>query len=85
VIASELFDPPVYQEKICDILCVALAELPALLNISEVAESLLHVRFGPWIICRLVANVPDSFKEGTLQCVCYLVLTKIPLLQSAQA
>ncbi|XP_065348330.1 integrator complex subunit 2 [Cloeon dipterum] len=63
VIYSELFDPPVYQEKICDILSIALAELPALLNITEVAEYLLHVRFGPWIICRLVANMPDSFRE----------------------
>jgi integrator complex subunit 2 len=62
--SSELFDQPVYLEKIADVLCVALAELPALLSVPDIAESLLHVKYGPWLICRLVANAPDSFRDG---------------------
>ena len=40
-------------------------ELPSLLPIVDVAEALLHVRNGDWFLCLLVANVPDSFNEGT--------------------
>lgn len=32
----------------------------------DVAEALLHVRNGYWFLCLLVANVPDSFNEGTV-------------------
>jgi len=39
-------------------------ELPGLLAISEVAEALMYVPNGPWLLCRLVANSPDSFKQG---------------------
>ena len=42
-------------------------ELPSLLPIIEVAEALLHVRNGDWFLCLLVANVPDSFNEGTVR------------------
>lgn len=45
---------------------VSLTELPSLLPIVDVAEALLHVRNGDWFLCLLVANVPDSFNEGTL-------------------
>lgn len=40
------------------------AELPGLLSISDVAEALMYVPNGPWLLCRLVANSPDSFKQG---------------------
>lgn len=40
-------------------------ELPSLLPIVDVAEALLHVKNGAWFLCLLVANVPDSFNEGT--------------------
>lgn len=45
-------------------LCIALAELPALLPPAEVAEALLHVTNGPTLIARMVANQPDCFREG---------------------
>ncbi|KAH0557626.1 integrator complex subunit 2 [Cotesia glomerata] len=58
---SDLFDPAVYMEEISYVICIALAELPALLSISDIAETLLHVKHGPEIICWVVANSPDSF------------------------
>lgn len=61
--SSELFDSEVYLDEVSDVLCIALAELPALLPPHEVAEGLLHLKYGPWLICRIVANAPDSFKE----------------------
>lgn len=32
----------------------------------DVAEALLHIKNGAWFLCLLVANVPDSFNEGTV-------------------
>ncbi|KAG0711639.1 Integrator complex subunit 2 [Chionoecetes opilio] len=61
--ASELFDNPCYLEEVSDVLCIALAELPALLPPAEVAEALLHVTNGPVLIARMVANQPDCFRE----------------------
>jgi len=61
---SDLFDNKVYVEEICDVICIALAELPAVLNIQDVVETLLHVKHGPEIICGVVANSPDCFREG---------------------
>lgn len=62
---SELFDN-VYLEEVSDVLCIAQAELPGLLQIQEVAEALLHVKNGSTMICRMIANSPDSFKEGKI-------------------
>lgn len=62
---SELFDNEIYLEEITDIICIALAELPSLFNIQEVIETLLYVNNGGTIICWVVANMPDCFKEGT--------------------
>ncbi|XP_022248205.1 LOW QUALITY PROTEIN: integrator complex subunit 2-like [Limulus polyphemus] len=61
--SSELFDNTVYLEEVADVLCIAQAELPGLLHIPDVAEALLHVKNGAGLICRLVANAPDSFQE----------------------
>lgn len=61
---SELFDNDIYLEEITDIICIALAELPSLFNIQEVMETLLYVSNGCTIICWVVANMPDCFKEG---------------------
>lgn len=61
---SELFDNDIYVEEISDVICIALAELPTLLNVQGITETLLHVHNGPAIICRVVANFPDSFREG---------------------
>ena len=60
---SELFDNPCYLEEVSDVLCIALAELPALLFPADVAEALLHLTDGPQLICRMVANQPDCFRE----------------------
>lgn len=62
--SSELFDNDIYIEEISDVICIALAELPMLLNVQTMAETLLHVHNGPAVICRVVANFPDSFREG---------------------
>ncbi|XP_053681309.1 integrator complex subunit 2 [Anopheles nili] len=60
---SELFDNEIYLEEIADIICIALAELPSLLNLQEVIETLLYVRNGSKIVCWIVANMPDCFRE----------------------
>ena len=48
----------------CDVLAIAMAELPNLLPPPEVAEALLRLKFGPEIICHIVANQPDSSRDG---------------------
>lgn len=60
---SDLFDNAVYMEEISYVICIALAELPTLLSILDITETLLHVKHGPDIICWIVANSPDSFSE----------------------
>ncbi|XP_065215851.1 integrator complex subunit 2 [Planococcus citri] len=61
--SSELFDNAVYIPEVCDVINVALAELPALLTIQDIAQTLLHVKHGPDIICWIVANFPDCFYD----------------------
>merc|ERR1712012_1024360 len=34
-----------------------------LVYLSEVAEALLRLKYGPYIICHIVANQPDCFSE----------------------
>ncbi|KAL1402916.1 hypothetical protein pipiens_019599 [Culex pipiens pipiens] len=60
---SELFDNDIYLEEIADIICIALAELPSLLSLPELVETLLYVNCGSRIICWVVANMPDCFRE----------------------
>ncbi|XP_055542549.1 integrator complex subunit 2 isoform X2 [Wyeomyia smithii] len=60
---SELFDNDIYLEEIADIICIALAELPSLLNVLEIVETLLYVNNGSKLICWVVANMPDCFRE----------------------
>lgn len=67
--SSELFESEIYLEEVSDVLCIAQAELPSLLPIAEVAEALLHVQNGAWLLCRVVANSPDSFLEV---CTCLI-------------
>jgi len=54
----------VFLEEVSDVICIAQAELPALLPLEHLAETLLRVKYGPWLLCRLVANVPDKFEQG---------------------
>lgn len=67
--SSELLDQEIYFDEVADVLCVALAELTILLPIAEVAEALLRTLHGPSFICRIVANMPDTFNEGNLYLV----------------
>lgn len=60
---SELFDNEIYLEEIADIICITLSELPSILQVHEIVEILLYVNNGSKIICWIVANMPDSFKE----------------------
>lgn len=62
----ELFESEVYLEEVSDVICIAQAELPSLLSPNQLAEALLRVKHGPWLLCRLVANAPDSFEQGTM-------------------
>jgi len=59
---SELFDNDVFLTEICDVLCIALAELPAVMSITEVVEAFLRLKYGPDIICCLLANNPHHFR-----------------------
>lgn len=61
--SSELFDNEIYLEEIADIISIALAELPSLLQIHEIVEILLYVNQGGNIICWIIANMPDCFRE----------------------
>jgi len=61
---SDLFDYPVYIPEVCDVLNIALSELPAILTVQDIAEVLLHVKHGPIFICWIVANFPDCFYDG---------------------
>ncbi|XP_014216742.1 integrator complex subunit 2 [Copidosoma floridanum] len=60
---SDLFDSVVYIEEISYIICIALAELPDLLSLPDICETLLHIKHGPEIVCWIVANNPDCFME----------------------
>lgn len=61
---SDLFDYPVYIPEVCDVLNIALSELPAIFTVQDIAEVLLHVKHGPIFICWIVANFADCFHDG---------------------
>ncbi|CAG5122619.1 unnamed protein product [Candidula unifasciata] len=60
---SDLFECSVYTYEILDALCIAMAELPNLLNLLDISEALLCVENGCRLICQLVANNPEMFLE----------------------
>lgn len=62
-IYSEVLDDGIYLEEVVDILCIALAELPSLINILELTDTLIQVPNGYRIICALVANFPDCYRD----------------------
>ena len=41
-------------------------ELPFLFSITELAEVLLRVKYGPLVLCNLLVNNPDYFQIGIL-------------------
>ena len=56
---SELFAHRVHLAELCDVVAIALAELPVLLQPTEVCEALLKLKFGPEMICHVVSNQSD--------------------------
>ncbi|BFZ18552.1 hypothetical protein BsWGS_21591 [Bradybaena similaris] len=60
---SDLFECSIYTYEILDALCIAMAELPNLLNLLDIAEALLCVENGCKLVCQLVANNPETFLE----------------------
>ena len=71
----------IFYTILCEILHLTgtliffIIELPDLLPLKDIVEALLRVRYGPWLLCRLVGNAPDCFEQGLLaiknfQCVC---------------
>ena len=71
---SELFDHKVYLNEVCDVLAIALAELPALLQPKDVCEALLSVKYGPDIICHIVANQADCYLDGELSYYLHILI-----------
>lgn len=65
-----LFECDVYLHNVCDVLCIAQAELPGIFPVDQMVKALLRVPNGPWFICNLVANAPDYFEQ-----VCSSLLT----------
>ncbi|CAK8692806.1 unnamed protein product [Clavelina lepadiformis] len=61
VVESELFSCDAYLQDVSDVLCILCAELPSLLKLTLVAETLLYFPNGTSILCKLVANNPESF------------------------
>ncbi len=46
---SDLFDNYVYIPEICDVINIALAELPALLSVQDMAKMLLRLRLFTYV------------------------------------
>lgn len=69
---SDLFDNPIYLDDISYCLYVLLVKCTTIpvLNILDMTEALLHVKFGSIYIIRLVANMPDRCQE-----VCHTLVT----------
>lgn len=71
----EILDDGIYLEEVVDIITIALAELPTLLNILELTDALVHVHNGQRVICTLVANFPDCYREVGIFAFCYIKKT----------
>lgn len=56
---SELFTCSSYFEIVTDVLCVAVAELPNLLQLVKIAEALVFVPNGGKVLTKLVSNNPS--------------------------
>lgn len=63
--SSELLDNEVYLEEVADVIAIAITELPSCLQLPEICETLLQVRYGSYLICRLVVNSPEIYCEVT--------------------
>lgn len=72
LLSSELFDNPIYVDDISHCLCALLMRPTTVpvINVLDMSEALLHVKFGPDYIIRLIANLPDRCQE-----VCHSLIT----------
>jgi integrator complex subunit 2 len=70
-ISSELFDHDIYMDAMSDMACVLLAELPHSFSMNDLIDTLLAVRSGPLLICRLALNFPHAFDD-----ICSHLLSK---------
>ncbi|XP_065566759.1 integrator complex subunit 2-like isoform X2 [Artemia franciscana] len=59
----QLFATESFMEEVSDVLCVAMAELPNLLPLTDVVDALMQIENGDWFIERIVANMPDMLLE----------------------
>ncbi|XP_053213228.1 LOW QUALITY PROTEIN: integrator complex subunit 2-like [Panonychus citri] len=60
---SELFDNEVYIDEIADALVMSIFELPNIVSLIDVIETLLYFKHGHHIIWRLVVNFPEMFAD----------------------
>lgn len=65
LIKSELFDEETYIDEIfyCVFNLVVKAPACSTTNIADVCETLLHVKYGPTHVIRLVTNMPERCSE----------------------
>lgn len=62
-IPSELFDHDLYVDILTDIICIVLAELPNTIQLVELIETLITVKIGAKLICRIAANFTGLFND----------------------
>lgn len=72
LLTSELFDNPIYVDDISYCLCALLMKPTTIpvVNVLDMSEALLHLKYGPTYIIRIVANLPDRCQE-----VCHSLIT----------
>lgn len=72
LLQSDLFDNRIYVEEVSYCLCLLLMRpmIHPLINILDMSEALLHIKYGATYITRLVANMPDRCLE-----VCQTLIT----------
>ena len=70
---SELFASLAYLQEVSDVLCIVCAELPSLMKMQTVVQSLMFLPHGVEILCKLVLNNPSSFLS-----VCSIILQTNP-------
>lgn len=60
---SDLFDDEGNVEEVVLLIYISICEMSSTFQLLEVVEALLALKEGLRLICRLVANFPDSFHE----------------------
>lgn len=65
LLQSDLFDNPIYFYDVAQCLCILLLKCPSIpvMNILDMSEALLYIRFGSAYVITLVANMPDRCQE----------------------